>query len=83
MIPVIMSGGNGTRLWPLSRKHKPKQFISLFGEHTMFQDTLLRLDGLDGVSAPIVVCNNDHRFMVAEQLHELEEIGRASCRERV
>ena len=72
MIPVIMSGGNGTRLWPLSRKHKPKQFISLFGEHTMFQDTLLRLDGLDGVSAPIVVCNNDHRFMVAEQLHELE-----------
>ena len=72
MIPVIMSGGSGTRLWPLSRKHKPKQFIPLFGDDTMFQETLLRLNGLENIRAPIVVCNNDHRFMVAEQLHELE-----------
>ena len=72
MIPVIMSGGSGTRLWPLSRKHKPKQFIALFGENTMFQETLSRLNGIDGMQAPIIVCNNDHRFMVAEQLHELE-----------
>jgi len=72
MIPVIMSGGSGTRLWPLSRKHKPKQFIPLFSDNTMFQETLLRLNGIDGLQKPIVVCNNDHRFMVAEQLHELE-----------
>ena len=72
MIPVIMSGGSGTRLWPLSRKHKPKQFIALFGENTMFQETLSRLSDIDDRQAPIVVCNNDHRFMVAEQLHELD-----------
>ncbi len=71
MVPVIMSGGSGTRLWPLSRKHKPKQFLVLFGENTMFQETLRRLDGVDEVQSPIVVCNNDHRFMVAEQTHEL------------
>ncbi|NOQ77306.1 MAG: mannose-1-phosphate guanylyltransferase/mannose-6-phosphate isomerase [Methylococcaceae bacterium] len=71
MIPVIMSGGSGTRLWPLSRKQKPKQFIALFGDNTMFQETLLRLDGLEGVEPPIVVCNNDHRFMVAGQLQQL------------
>jgi len=71
MIPVIMSGGNGTRLWPLSRKGKPKQFLNLFGDTTLFQDTLVRLDGLDDLQAPIIVCNYDHRFMVAEQLQEL------------
>jgi len=46
MIPVIMSGGSGTRLWPLSRKHKPKQFIALFGDNAMFQNTLTRLEGI-------------------------------------
>ena len=56
MIPVVMSGGSGTRLWPLSRKHKPKQFLNLFGDDSMFQQTILRLDGLDN-SPPIVVCN--------------------------
>lgn len=71
MIPVIMSGGSGTRLWPLSRKQKPKQFIALFGDNTMFQQTLHRLEGLADIQAPIVVCNNDHRFMVAEQVQEL------------
>jgi mannose-1-phosphate guanylyltransferase len=72
MIPIIISGGNGTRLWPLSRKHKPKQFLALFGENTMFQETLHRLTGLDELQSPIVVCNNDHRFMVAEQLQQLD-----------
>jgi len=72
MIPVIMSGGSGTRLWPLSRKHKPKQFLSLFGDNTMFQETLNRLVGLADLESPVVVCNNDHRFMVAEQLHALK-----------
>lgn len=72
MIPVIISGGTGTRLWPLSRKNKPKQFLSLFGEFSLFQNTLTRLSGLDGVSPPLIVCNTDHRFMVAEQLQEID-----------
>jgi len=71
MIPVILSGGSGTRLWPLSRKQKPKQFIPLFNEHTLFENTLKRLQGIDGIKPPIIVCNQDHRFMVAEQLQEL------------
>lgn len=66
VIPVILSGGAGTRLWPLSRKHYPKQFHRLTGgEHTLLQETALRVQHL---AAPIVVCNEDHRFMLAEQL---------------
>jgi len=71
MIPVILSGGSGTRLWPLSRKQKPKQFLPLVDEHTLFENTLRRLEGIDGIQAPIVICNEDHRFMVAEQLLSL------------
>ncbi len=73
--PVILSGGSGTRLWPLSREAYPKQFLPLTSEHTMLQETVKRLDGLDsehpsqavGTLAPIVVCNEAHRFLVAEQ----------------
>ncbi|WP_439503628.1 mannose-1-phosphate guanylyltransferase/mannose-6-phosphate isomerase [Methylophaga sp.] len=71
MIPVILSGGSGSRLWPLSRKNKPKQFLTLFNDSSMFQSTLTRLDGLDSLEAPLIVCNNEHRFMVAEQLQEI------------
>ncbi len=72
MIPVILSGGSGTRLWPLSRKQRPKQFLPVVDEeNTLLQSTLLRLQGLKSLQAPIIVCNKDHRFMVAEQLHEL------------
>ena len=71
MIPVIMSGGSGTRLWPLSRKNKPKQFLRLFGDRSLFQNTLTRLFDLSDIEAPIVVCNENHRFMVAEQLQEI------------
>lgn len=71
IIPVILSGGSGTRLWPLSRGKKPKQFLNLLNDHSMLQNTLLRLKGLDGVEAPIIICNDDHRFMVAEQLREI------------
>ena len=71
LIPVILSGGAGTRLWPLSREHHPKQFLPLVGERTMLQDTVLRLDGL-GAGGPIVVCNEHHRFMVAEQLRQID-----------
>lgn len=71
VIPVILSGGSGTRLWPLSRKHYPKQLLKLTGGRlTMLQDTARRVAHLQ---APIVVCNEDHRFMVAEQLKELGE----------
>jgi len=74
MIPVIMSGGSGTRLWPLSRKNKPKQFLSLFGDHSLFQNTLTRLSGVAAMAAPIIVCNEDHRFMVAEQLQTIDMV---------
>ena len=69
IIPIILAGGSGTRLWPLSRKLQPKQFISLLNETSLFQDTLLRLpkEALD----PIVICNEDHRFLVAEQAREI------------
>ncbi|WP_062060415.1 mannose-1-phosphate guanylyltransferase/mannose-6-phosphate isomerase [Cellvibrio sp. OA-2007] len=71
IIPVILAGGSGTRLWPLSRKHYPKQLLKLFGDKTMLQQTLLRLQGVKNLAPPIVVCNEEHRFMVAEQLHEI------------
>ena len=76
MIPVILSGGSGTRLWPLSRKMYPKQFLSLLHDETMLQKTLLRLDGLQH-AAPVVVCNDEHRFIVAEQARQigLEELS--------
>ena len=70
MIPIVLSGGSGTRLWPLSRKMYPKQFLSLLHDETMMQKTLSRLDGLDH-SAPIIVCNNEHRFIVAEQARQI------------
>ena len=72
MIPVILSGGSGTRLWPLSRKHYPKQFLPLVSSHTMVQETILRLSGIKGIKAPIAVCNEDHRFMMAEQLWDID-----------
>jgi mannose-1-phosphate guanylyltransferase/mannose-6-phosphate isomerase len=67
LTPVILSGGAGTRLWPLSRELYPKQLLALTSQRTMIQDTALRLKGLDA-SAPVVVCNDAHRFLVAEQL---------------
>ena len=71
IIPVILSGGSGTRLWPLSRRQYPKQFLQLLGSNSLFQETLLRLNGLTNLSDPIVICNDDHRFLVAEQLNQI------------
>ena len=71
IIPVIISGGSGTRLWPLSRKEYPKQYLPLVGDNTMLQETILRLSGLDDVADPIIVCNADHRFLVAEQCQQI------------
>ena len=70
IIPIILSGGSGTRLWPLSSSDKPKQFLSLVTNNSMIQETYLRLSGLD-VSSPIVCCNSAHRFLVAQQLKEI------------
>ncbi|MGH8130317.1 MAG: mannose-1-phosphate guanylyltransferase/mannose-6-phosphate isomerase [Steroidobacteraceae bacterium] len=71
LIPVILSGGAGTRLWPLSRELYPKQFLPLVGDRTMIQETALRSVGLPDVTGPIVVCNEAHRFLVAEQLRQV------------
>ena len=71
MIPVILSGGSGSRLWPLSRKQYPKQFLALTGEHTLFQQTLSRLV-FEGMEPPVVVSNQEHRFIVQEQLEALD-----------
>lgn len=71
MVPVILSGGSGTRLWPLSREQLPKQCLALCSEHTLLQDTLLRLVGVPELAAPLIVCNEQHRFLVAEQLRQI------------
>ena len=85
IIPVILSGGSGSRLWPLSRKEYPKQYLSLVGDKTMLQETILRLNGLNNFSDPIIICNTDHRFLALEQCQKigiknptilLEPIGR-------
>jgi mannose-1-phosphate guanylyltransferase/mannose-6-phosphate isomerase len=75
LVPVILSGGSGTRLWPLSREHYPKQLLALTGERTLLQETAHRLDGIEGVLPPIVVCNEEHRFLVAEQLREVNPLS--------
>ena len=72
IIPVILSGGSGTRLWPLSRESHPKQFLPLLGERSLLQMTWLRLRGLAGMGAPLVVANEEHRFLVAEQLRQVD-----------
>lgn len=70
IVPVILAGGTGTRLWPLSRKLYPKQLIALLNEKTLLQNTVNRVADLEGVQAPVVICNEEHRFMVAEQMRE-------------
>ncbi len=71
VIPVILSGGSGTRMWPLSRSHYPKQFLPLVTGNSLLQDTVLRLPTDRNLRPPMVVCNQDHRFMVAEHLQQL------------
>ena len=72
LYPVILSGGSGTRLWPLSRAALPKQLLPLASEKTLLQETVLRLSGLMDAGAPLIVCNNDHRFLIAEQMRDIE-----------
>lgn len=69
--PVILSGGTGSRLWPVSRSQMPKQLMPFLSEKSLLQETALRLWGLDGIAPPLVISNSDHRFISATQLHEL------------
>ena len=73
LTPVILCGGTGTRLWPLSRASYPKQYWPLggSGEGTLLQQTQQRLEGIEGLNAPLLICNNDHRFIVAEQMRQI------------
>jgi len=75
--PVILSGGSGTRLWPLSREKYPKQLLPLFGEDSLLQGTVRRVDGIEGIklAAPMVVCNEEYRFVIAEQLRLMGKDG--------
>ena len=75
IIPVILSGGSGTRLWPLSRRQYPKQYLPLVGDNTMLQETILRLNGLKNLLDPIIICNAEHRFLVAEQCQQIDIIN--------
>ena len=87
IVPVILSGGSGTRLWPVSRESFPKQLWPLISDHTLLQETALRARG-DRFAPPVVVCNQEHRFLIAEQLRAagiaaprilLEPVGRNSA----
>jgi len=71
IVPIILSGGSGTRLWPLSRKLHPKQFIDLVNDTTLFQDTILRLP--KDTANPLIICNEEHRFLAAEQLRQIDK----------
>ena len=71
---VVLAGGSGTRLWPLSRARHPKQFLALNGEDSMLQSTMKRLDGLN-IGSSVTICNEEHRFFVAEQLREINKLG--------
>lgn len=70
--PVILSGGSGTRLWPVSRRLNPKQFLDFFGENSLFQQTVLRVADDKLFRDPVIVCNNEHRFIAAEELKQIK-----------
>jgi len=77
--PVILSGGSGTRLWPLSRAAYPKQLMPLVGQESLLQETVERVSDPTLFSAPMLICNDEHRFLVAEQLRALGCKPRRSC----
>ncbi len=75
LLPVVLSGGSGTRLWPLSRKLYPKQFLPLYEDKSLFQATVERVKDLNNVESLLVICNDEHRFMAAEQLRQMNVEG--------
>lgn len=74
IIPIVMAGGTGSRLWPLSRELYPKQFLKLYGQQSMLQETVSRLEGLN-IQEPLVICNEQHRFLAAEQLRQIGKLS--------
>jgi len=76
IVPVVLSGGSGTRLWPLSREKYPKQLLPLVDDQSMLQATVARMDGIPGLGDPLLVCNEEHRFVVAEQIRLLGKRGK-------
>src|ERR1700682_1145060 len=81
--PVILSGGSGTRLWPMSRSLYPKQLLTLFGETSLLQQTVQRVASQPGFAAPLIVANEEHRFIIAEQLREIGVVPQALLLEPV
>src|SRR3546814_17004896 len=81
VVPVLMAGGSGTRLWPLSREQHPKQFLSLLGKSSLFQETALRTSRIEEAISPIVIGSVAHRFLIAEQLRQAEIRDAAVLRE--
>jgi mannose-1-phosphate guanylyltransferase / mannose-6-phosphate isomerase len=81
--PVILSGGSGTRLWPMSRSLYPKQLLALVGEHSLLQETARRVAGDPGFAAPLIVANEEHRFIIAEQMREIGVVPEALILEPV
>ena len=74
VVPVILCGGSGTRLWPLSRESFPKQFLSVVSDDkkSLLQKTISRISNLENIQAPILICNEEHRFIVAEQMRQID-----------
>jgi len=83
LLPVLLCGGSGTRLWPLSREAYPKQFLALAGKDSLLQATCLRLQGLPGLDAPLLISNEEHRFLVAEQCRQIDIVPHAMILEPV
>ncbi len=83
VLPVLLCGGSGTRLWPLSREAYPKQFLPLAGDFSLLQSTCMRLHGLPGAEAPLLISNEEHRFMVAEQCRQIGVVPQALMLEPV
>jgi len=81
--PVILSGGSGTRLWPMSRAALPKQLLPLASDFSLLQDTVNRLSGMPEIADPLMVCNVEHRFMIAEQMRQIHSRPRAIVLEPV
>ena len=75
--PVIMAGGSGTRLWPISREYHPKPFMSVSGGGSLLQDTVARLDGIPNAEPPVIVCNEEHRFLAAEHTRRIDRLPKA------